>query len=85
MYTKSEHGNNTAQREATRVAHKHLSRECIIPQKTDCRPHKSAGENDQFLAPRYIHDIQIRCVRYMPRQIGQYAQCQTHDGRSSRR
>ena len=85
MYTKSEHGNNTAQREATRIAHKHLSRERIIPQKTDCRPHKSAGENDQFLAPRYIHDIQIRCVRYMPRQIGQYAQCQTHDGRSSRR
>lgn len=51
MYTKSEHGNNTAQREATRIAHKHLSRERIIPQKPIVAPIKALAKTTSSSLP----------------------------------
>ena len=68
---------DTADSQRSCIAHKHLSREGVVPQETYHRTHEGTKEHHQLFALWNIHNIEIRRKTDMCRNIGQYTQRRT--------
>ena len=73
-------GDDAANGQATRVAHKYLGGIGVVPEETDERTDGSANEDDQFLRARDIHNIEVTGIFYMTADIRQDTQGDTDDG-----
>ena len=67
------HGDDTADGQRTRVAHEHLGRVGVVPEKTDERSDEGAEEYHQFLRTRDIHDVEVGGKLDVRRHIRKYA------------
>ena len=67
------HGNDTADGQRTGVAHEHLGRVGVVPEKTDECSYEGAEEYHQLLRTRDIHDVEVGGKLDMRRHIREYA------------
>ena len=78
------HGDDSADGEASRVAHEDLGGVGVVPQKSDQCADKGTEEHHQFLRPWYVHDVEVGSILDVAAHIGQDAERHAYDGRVAR-
>ena len=77
MYNHGAHPDDTAYRQAPRVAQKDLSRKTVKPQITYQCPYKGSHEDYQLFTARYVHHIEIFCPDDTTARVGENQQRNT--------
>ncbi len=76
-------GDDAAQCQAARIAHKHLRRIGIVPKKPDTGPHKCTNEHGQLTQVRDVHDVEIAGEDEIARHVGEDAEANSRNGRDA--
>ena len=66
------YADDTTNGQWTRIAHKYLSGESIIPKKTNHGSYECREKYYQLLGMGYVHNIEIGRIDNVSRHVGQY-------------
>ena len=81
VHDNGRNGDESADGQATCVAHKDLGRVRVEPQEAYQGTNKGSHEYDEFLAARDIHHIEVARRDCITGDVGQYDERQAYDGR----